>query len=250
MIELLERIDLNPIARLAIEDFLSDVPEGSRVSRTSYEKWRNTKQDPFLPSYHLIETNHPEVPRLFDDLSDELLKTRRESSLSELILSVRLFHATTGSKRIKGYNEWRKDRLRNHSEDHPAPNLDLRGMKWADVLKAAGFDGCDPLRTADIAHHELSVALFLEQTDSFTSYAYGRWYALERKKPTLPGFKPSSTTALVKHMGPTWKDVLLHMGADPSVIETLTLTDRRIRYEMRDGALVRDEHGRLLFKLV
>ncbi|MGF0347721.1 hypothetical protein ACQR3P_29190 [Rhodococcus sp. IEGM1300] len=250
MLELLDKVSLNPIARLAIEDFLTDVPDGSRVSRTSYEKWRNTKQDPFLPSYHLIETNHPEVPRLFDDLSDELLKTRRQSSLEELIVSVRLFHTMTGSKRIKGYNEWRKDRLRNHSEDHPAPNLDLRGMKWADVLKAAGFDGCDPLRTANIAHHELSVALFLEQADSFTSYAYGQWYALERVNPTLSGFKPSSTTALVKHMGPTWKDVLSHMGADEPTIRSLAHTGRHFRYDMADGSLVRDEFGHLLFELV
>lgn len=248
MTELLEHVELNPIARMAITDFLEEVPDGSRISRFAYDKWRSSKKDPFLPTYQMLETNHPEVPTLFNHLSDELVSKRRGDSLVELANSVKLFTEETGSKRIRAYNEWRVSRRETHGEEHPSPNLGARNMKWEDVLIAAGANGCDP-RASDLCKIQLCLARFMEESLSYTSYSYRQWHK-QKKQETHPALDVFGLTSVMNHMGPTWEDVMAIMGFDLDTLTEIRRSTKRIRFTLTDGCLTRSETAGFLYQLV
>lgn len=248
MTQLLEHVELNPIAKMAIEVFLGDLPEGSRVTASAYEKWRSSKKDPFLPTYKMIESRHPDVPTLFNDLSDELLLKRRTESLADLVSSIRQFHSETGSKRIRAYNTWRMDRRISHGEQHPSPNLGTRAMKWDDILVAAGFEGCDPM-ASDLCMMKLCLARFIEDSPSHTTYAYMKWHD-KMKKESHPGFTLFGLTSLMNNMGGSWTSVLCEMGLDASKLSEIRRADKRVRFVLTEGRLTTDEGKGFLYDII
>ncbi|MBA4293784.1 hypothetical protein C0431_12550 [bacterium] len=247
MIQLLDNADLSPIARVALTSYLSDVPEGGRVSRKSYDIWRAQADDPLLPSYHSLESTQPGVGTLFDRLSDESSRTSKQSRVTSLCEAVKRFYEMTGSKRIRDYNHWRKIRLEEYGETHPAPSLDTRGVRWADVLEQAGLGGVDRSREPEVERCENSLASFLEQSAIYSSTAYKAWRknVIESRSPLSEA--PSSTTALLNAFGPSWTDVLAHMGIDPATRKRVKSKEVRIEFSLEDGQLVASPFGGYLY---
>lgn len=248
MIHLLNEADLSPIARVALTSYLSDVPEGGRVSRKSYDSWRSEAEDPLLPSYHSLESTQPNVGSLFDRLADESSKSNRISGVFELCQSVKRFYEHTGSKRIRDYNQWRKYRLEEHGEAIPAPSLDTRGIKWADVLEQAGLGGVDRTRPPETERALNALASFMENNMVFSSSAYKEWRREVINNRSSKSETPPSLTALLNTFGPSWSNVLSHMGIDPDVRKRVKRQDIRIEFCLEEGQLVPLSTGGFSFK--
>lgn len=242
MIQLLDKAELSPIARIALTTYIQQKPEGMRVSRKSYEDWRSSAGDPLLPSYHSLESTQPNVGSLFNDLADESSRMNRQYSVFLLCESVKRFHSHTGSKRIREYNEWRKYRLSEYGESHPAPSLDTRGIRWGDVLEMAGLGSIDRTRKPDMERTVNSLASFIEQNQVLTSSAYMAW----RDKTTLlrpKSDRPISLTALLNTLGPSWGEALLAMGIDADLRKRIKLGKVRVEFHLEDGQLVPASSG-------
>lgn len=243
MIQLLDKAELSPIARIALTTYIQQKPEGMRVSRKSYEDWRSTAGDPLLPSYHLLESTQPNVGSLFNDLADESSRMKRQNSVSVLCESVKRFHSHTGSKRIREYNEWRKYRLSEYGESHPAPSLDTRGIRWGDVLEMAGLGSIDRTRKPDMERTVNSLASFIEQNQVLTSSAYMAWRDRVSLSRSTKSERPISLTALLKTLGPSWGDVLLSMGIGPELRKRIKQGEVRIEFHLENGQLVPSSSG-------
>lgn len=242
MIQLLDKAELSPIARIAITTYIQEKPDGMRVSRKSYEDWRHNAGDPLLPSYHSLESTQPNVGSLFNDLADESSRMNRQNAVFSLCQSVKRFHSHTGSKRIREYNEWRKFRLSEYGENHPAPSLDTRGIRWGDVLEMAGLGAVDRTRKPNIERTVNSLASFIEQNHILTSSAYMSWrdriIPLRNKTD-----KPISLTALLNTLGPSWSEALLAMGVDSELRKRIKQGKIRIEFHLKNGQLVPSSSG-------
>lgn len=243
MIQLLDKVELSPIARIALTTYIQEKPQGIRISRKSYEDWRSSASDPLLPSYHLLETTQPNVGTLFNVLADESSRMNRESSVSALCDAVKRFHSHTGSKRIRDYNQWRKYRLTEFGENNPAPSLDAFDLRWADVLEMAGLGKIDLKRKPNHDRAARSMASFIEQNQLLTSSSYMTWRdrvgLLSRNKSE----RPVSITALTRSLGPSWADVLSSMGIDPKLRKEIKQGKVRIEFHLENGQLVPASSG-------
>lgn len=252
MIRLLEKADLSPIARVALTSYIKERPEGMRVSRKSYDDWRSKAGDPLLPSYHSLEATQPNVGGLFNELADACSRSYRESAVSTLAKSVKLFHEATTSTRIRDYNEWRKYRLSEHGETHPSPSLDTRGVRWSDVLETAGIhvDDLSLKRKPDMERTLLSLAYFIEQNTRLSSSSYTTWRDRVCSSRSDKSRHPISRTALLNTLGPTWGNALLSMGIDNHLRERIQRGEVRIQFHLEDGRLVPSSSGGYKFDIL
>lgn len=243
MIQLLDKAELSPIARIALTTYIEEKPDGMRVSRKSYEDWRSAADDPLLPSYHSLETTQPNVGGLFNELADESSRMNRQNGVFTLCESVKRFHSHTGSKRIRDYNEWRKYRFSEYGENHPAPSLDTRGIRWADVLEVAGLGKIDLKRKPNHDRAIRSMASFIEQNELLTSSAYISWRDRVALSNLNKSEKPVSITSLMRSLGSSWSEVLSSMGIDSELRKRIKQGKVRIEFHLEDGQLVPASSG-------
>lgn len=252
MIQLLDKADLSPIARIALTSYIQEKPKGMRVSRKSYDDWRSSAGDPLLPSYHSLEVTQPNVGSLFDELADESSRAYRETAVFTLAQSVKRFHEVTGSTRIRDYNEWRKFRLAEYGESHPSPSLDTRGIRWGDVLETAGIhiEGDGRKRKPDMERTLFSLAYFIEQNTRLSSSAYMTWRDRINSARSNKSQRPISLTALLNTLGPSWGEALLSMGVDHDLRGRINKGEVRVEFHLEGGQLVPSPSGGYKFDVL